>query len=94
MTSLFVFVYGFFLFLFALGALFILYHLLRYSLNKTLGFMGAILFSVIFCILLVANIGAFVAIDTKDFIKNIDRELLVPESQFTPPTSHRQKNPW
>jgi hypothetical protein len=95
MSTLFTFIYLFFLLLVSFGAIFILYHLLRYSLNKTLGFMGAIFFSVVFCILVVANIGTWRQVNFDKKLEGFNQQDLLPQSKFAPsPKIKPTSNPW
>jgi hypothetical protein len=95
MDTLFTIIYLFFLFLLCLGALFILYHLLRYSLSKTLGLMGVLFFSIIFCVLVVANVSTFRNIDLDKTFNGLDNTDFLPQSKFAPtPKTSLPTNPW
>jgi ABC-type protease/lipase transport system fused ATPase/permease subunit len=95
MMTLFTSLYFFFLLLLSFGAIFILYHLIRYSLDKTLGLMGAIFFSVIFCILVVTNIASFRQINFTKTFDGFNQQELLPQSKFAPNTKvSPSSNPW
>jgi hypothetical protein len=95
MNTIFILLYSFFLFLFTLGAIFILYHLIRYSLDKTLGLVGAIFFSVIFCFLVVTNASFFLQLKPEQLLDETFTAPLAPSTKFAPhvkvPT---RSNPW
>ncbi len=94
MSTLIIFTYGFFIFLFTVGAVFVLYHLIRYSLDRTMGFMGALFFSVIFCILIIINLSFFSQLQPEKIFDNVNQKNLLPASEFAPPMKRGTTNPW
>jgi hypothetical protein len=95
MSSIFIAVYSFFIFLFSLGAIFVLYHLLRYSLDKTLGLMGAVFFGVVFSALVIVNISFFTQINPEKIFNTVNQSELLPTSKFTPQIQNPTRtNPW
>lgn len=74
------------------GAFFILYHILRYSLTKTLGIFGALIFIIIFFFLLALNFFSFQSLSAEELLPGIELSPLLENQtmQLTPAKS----NPW
>lgn len=84
--------YGILLFTLFLGAFFILYHILRYSLSRSLGYFGAFIFVGVFLFLTFANFLSFQALEPTQFTPDFELGPVLPDSLTVPSASTR--NPW
>ncbi len=95
MDTLFTFLYALILFIFCVSALFVAYHLLRYSLNKAFGLVGVVVFSVLFCVLLIMNIVSFKALNLQKIFGLTSQSNFLPSTPLAPqPSFKSQKTPW
>jgi hypothetical protein len=86
------FLYSVILLVLVIGAFFIVYHILRFSLTLSLGYFGAVLFGVVFVFLTAINFISF---------QSLESEALFPELEALPllelpaaTVTHPARNPW
>ena len=87
------FLYCIIVFVLAIGAFFIVYHILRYSLTLSLGYFGTVLFVTIFLFLLSINYVSFRSLDSTTALPALEVSPLLemPAQSLTPTTT---RNPW
>ena len=76
-----------------IGAFFIVYHLLRYSLSEALGYFGSLFFGTIFILLLFINYVSFQTLEASNTLPTIELGPLAPRG-ITPTLPSSQSNPW
>lgn len=91
MDTLF-FLYGVIIIVLLVGAFFIIYHILRYSLNDALGRFGATLFGAVFLFLLVFNFFSFQAIEAESVVPIFEINSLLEDA--SPALVPTKNNPW
>lgn len=74
------------------GAFFILFHILRYSLSEALGYFGALIFGGIFLFLVFVNFLSFQALDTENVVPELELGPLIPSTAT--PGMPSSRNPW
>lgn len=95
MNTLFTFLYILLLIILAISALFVVYHLLRYSLNTAFGVVGVIVFGVIFVSLTMMNIVSFQALDLQKIFGATSQSNFLPNTPLAPQHPVKsQKTPW
>lgn len=87
-----IFLYGIVILVLVIGAFFIIYHILRYSLSDALGYFGAGLFSVIFVFLLALNFLSFRSLGTKELLPALEIAPLLENAN--PVLAPTKNNPW
>ena len=73
MRLLFGILYTFLFFSYVATALFVVFHLLRYSLNRKVAVLSTTLFLTVLCILLIVNAWLFFALPIDDFLPVFSR---------------------
>ncbi len=91
MVTLF-FLYGVIVLVLLIGAFFIVYHILHYSLTASLGYFGAVTFGTVFLFLLLINFFSFQAIESSSLIPALEIAPLLEIPQNAPTPAAR--NPW
>lgn len=71
MIALILGIYALFIFSFALVSFFIIYHLVKYSINSHFSRTMVIFFSIFSILLLISNISLFFSVDWNNFISQI-----------------------
>lgn len=86
------FLYSVILLVLVIGAFFIVYHILRFSLTRSLGYFGAVLFTVVFLFLVATNFISFQSLDSEALFPELEVVPLLelPTTTVTPST----RNPW
>lgn len=88
----FLFLYGIIVLVLLVGAFFIVYHILRYSLSEALGYFGAIFFGSVLLVLLFINFISFQALDTESVVPEIDLGTVLPTDAT--PSITPTRNSW
>lgn len=86
-----IFLYGVIILVLLVGAFFIVYHILRYSLNDALGRFGAVLFGAVFLFLLALNFFSFQSIETESVIPLFEVNSWLEDAPALPAAKN---NPW
>jgi hypothetical protein len=98
MNTLFTFLYVLLLIILSISALFVVYHVLRYSLNTAFGIVGVIVFGIVFVSLATMNIVSFRALDLQAIFGVTSPSNLLPNTPLSPQSPQRpvksQKTPW
>lgn len=87
-----IFLYGIIILVLIIGAFFIVYHILRYSLSDTLGYFGAGLFGAVFVFLLAFNFISFQALNTDQLVPTLEIAPLMDSG--IPAIAPTKNNPW
>lgn len=86
------FLYSVILLVLVIGAFFIVYHILRFSLTRSLGYFGALLFGVVFLFFVALNFMSFQSLDSEALFPELEALPLLelPTTTVVPST----RNPW
>ncbi len=95
MNTLFTFLYVLLLIILSISALFVVYHVLRYSLNTAFGIVGVVIFGIVFVSLATMNIVSFQALDLQSIFGVTSSNTLLPNTPLSPQRPVKsQKTPW
>lgn len=91
MLTLFI-LYGIIILVLAIGAFFIVYHILKYSITPSLGYFGTLLFVTVLFFLLFINFVSFRSLETNPLLPDLEISPLLeaPSGRLVPTST----NPW
>lgn len=87
------FLYAIIILVLVIGAFFIVYHILRFSLTRSLGYFGAVFFGVVFAFLVAVNFMSFQSLDSEALFPELEMAPLL-ELPTTTTVTPSARNPW
>jgi hypothetical protein len=84
--------YGILVLSLCVGAFFVIFHILRYSLTDSLGYFGVVFFGVVFFLLLFINFLSFQNLRVDEWLPELSSEKVLPSATTLP--SLQKNNPW